>query len=235
MDNDNELLKERFINLPAEIQDAILAPENQELPIAIGKRYRLQPNEVELIQKEMLLVLLGLNDPLDFPTNIERTTALGKNDAYSIAQEINEKVFSPLRDAFHMVYKQDQEDAEIEAMIQEQEAADVVDPTALEERELGAIERDLPEQVFNTAPVVRPEQGVELAEEAATEEPGAGPQSLVDAKLSPGTDPLTTQETVLEEDVPLHEKIQLPEQKRHNLYKGNDPYREQIDPPPNPQ
>ena len=215
MDEETQkLIEERFNDLPEELQQAINSPETRELTNKIGKKYRLHADEQRTLENELFLVMLGLENTDDFPLNLQKETHLGIDDATAITREINDQLFTPLRTVFQKVYARDYDRAEAD-----EEADQRVDSNALDDAELGIIENPLPAEVLTDA-------GLGSLPEA--EKPIG--ESIAATKLD-GQTTLPREERSIDDDKPLHEKINITDPQK-NLYKGTDPYREQPDPIP---
>jgi hypothetical protein len=60
-----------------------------------GKKYSLSEKELNDLQVETGLILVGLVNLNMYEENIEKNVGVTKNDAEKIAQEVFEKIFSP--------------------------------------------------------------------------------------------------------------------------------------------
>ena len=89
-------IKEEMMNLPKESQDAINASGWGVISEEIGKKYLLEESEINDLQVETGLVLIGLVDIDEYAQNIESEIGTSKNEAEKIAKEINQKIFQPI-------------------------------------------------------------------------------------------------------------------------------------------
>ncbi|MFA5095537.1 MAG: hypothetical protein WC447_02680 [Candidatus Paceibacterota bacterium] len=89
-------IKEEMINLPKESQDAINAFDWGNISEEIGKKNLLTESEVNDLQVETGLVLVGLVDVDEYALNIENNVGTSKEEAEKIAEEVNKKIFSPI-------------------------------------------------------------------------------------------------------------------------------------------
>lgn len=94
-----QIIQEEVTKLPKEKQEAINALDWENIVEEISKKYLLTENEMNDFQVETLLVLIGLNDLDFYATNIENNVGTGKNEAEKIAEEVNQKIFTPIYDA----------------------------------------------------------------------------------------------------------------------------------------
>ena len=95
----NELkqtMEEEMAKLPKEIQGAIRAHDWAKISEEIGKKYLLDESEVNNLQVETLLVLVGIEDGEYFVQNIENEVGTSKTEAEKMAEEMNEKIFTPI-------------------------------------------------------------------------------------------------------------------------------------------
>ena len=95
-----QTIKEEIEKLPKEGQEAINVLDWVKTTEEIGKKYLLDESEVNNLQVETLLVLVGLADPEFYVTNIENQVGTIKDDATKIANEVLEKIFTPINNIF---------------------------------------------------------------------------------------------------------------------------------------
>jgi NAD kinase len=91
------IIKEELEKLPKENQDAINALDWASIVEAIGKN-SLNENGINNLQVETLLVLIGLEDPNFFVNKIENEVGTTTDEAEKIAEEIVQKIFTPISD-----------------------------------------------------------------------------------------------------------------------------------------
>ena len=93
-----QVINREVAKLPKENQEAINAFDWANIAEEIGKKYLLLVNEVNDLQVETLLVLIGLESD-SFALNIENYVGTSKDEAEKIADEIGQKIFTPISDA----------------------------------------------------------------------------------------------------------------------------------------
>ncbi len=76
-------------------QEAINSLDWGNITEEVGKKYSFSEKEMNALQVETGLVLIGLVNPNIYEENIEENVGVTKNNAEKIAQEIFEKIFSP--------------------------------------------------------------------------------------------------------------------------------------------
>jgi len=87
-----------MLNLPKEAQDAINASNWEKISEEIGKKYLLDEDEIETFQLETASFLLGLVDEDLYLINIENEVGTSKDEANKIAEEVIQKIFTPVND-----------------------------------------------------------------------------------------------------------------------------------------
>jgi len=93
-----KLIEEEMLNLPKEVQEAINASSWEKISQEIGKKYKLNDDEIVIFQLETASFLLGLVDEDAYPTNLETSVGLSKNEAEEIAKEALQEIFNPIFD-----------------------------------------------------------------------------------------------------------------------------------------
>jgi hypothetical protein len=82
--------------LPKENQMALMNFDWVKISAEIGQKYFLNEEEVSDLQLETMLVLLGLEDPEFYVDNIENEVGTSKNVAEKVANEVLEKILTPI-------------------------------------------------------------------------------------------------------------------------------------------
>lgn len=110
-----EKLKQRTIDelakLPKEIQEDINSLDWSSLSETIGKKYLPNEREIDELQAEILLVLIGIEKIDNLKTNIEINVDLTPRIASQIADELVEQIFNPIANKIeesiknHLEYK----------------------------------------------------------------------------------------------------------------------------------
>jgi len=95
-----EKLKQRTIDelakLPKEIGESINSLDWSNISETIGKKYLPNEKEIDELQAEILLVLIGIEKIDNLKTNIEINVNLNHQIASQIADELIEKIFNPI-------------------------------------------------------------------------------------------------------------------------------------------
>jgi hypothetical protein len=93
------IVKEEMAKLPKENQEAVNAFDWAAITEEIGKKYLFDESEINDLQVETLLVLLGINEPLYFATNVENQVGTIKEVAKEISDDVTQRIFNPIYDA----------------------------------------------------------------------------------------------------------------------------------------
>ncbi|MFA6257617.1 MAG: hypothetical protein WC671_01230 [Candidatus Paceibacterota bacterium] len=91
-----QTIKEEVAKLSKENQEVISTFGWENIAEEIGKKNLLLDDEINLFQAEILIVLAGLEDPNFFAQNIENNIGTSKTEAEKIAEEVNQKIFTPI-------------------------------------------------------------------------------------------------------------------------------------------
>ena len=91
-----QIIKEEVGKLPKENQDVINTFGWEKIAEEIGKKFLLSDSEINIFQAEILIVLVGLENPDFFAKNIEDEVGTSKNEAEKIADEVFQKIFIPI-------------------------------------------------------------------------------------------------------------------------------------------
>ena len=89
-----QTIREEIIKLPKETQEAIGSLDWVNITEEIGKKYRLSESEINDLQVETMLVLIGFEDPDLYTSNIEDNIGTTNDEAKRITEEVFQKVFT---------------------------------------------------------------------------------------------------------------------------------------------
>jgi len=93
------LIKEEMLNLPKEVQEAINASDWEKISEEIGRKYLLDEDEINTLQLETASFLLGFVDEDSYLIDIENKVGTSKDEAEKIAEEVEQKIFTPISNA----------------------------------------------------------------------------------------------------------------------------------------
>ncbi|OGI94647.1 hypothetical protein A3A03_01240 [Candidatus Nomurabacteria bacterium RIFCSPLOWO2_01_FULL_40_18] len=91
-----QITQEEVSKLAPETQDAINSVDWAKITENIGRDSFLWDNDINNLQVETLLVLIGIEDINDYPENIENEIGTSKKEAEKIAGEVLQKIFTPI-------------------------------------------------------------------------------------------------------------------------------------------
>jgi hypothetical protein len=97
-ENLRQTAKEEIAKLPKDAQDIINSVDWAGITEEIGRKINLTDEEINDLQVEMLLVLVGLTNPDLFTLNIENEVGTSKQGAEKIADEIMARIITPMVD-----------------------------------------------------------------------------------------------------------------------------------------
>jgi|GEM_PF-5040651 len=86
------------------ILEAIASPDGDQVIINVCKKKGLTLPQTAEISSETTLVMLGLTKPEEFVPSIISRAQISEDIARSIAQDINEKIFRPIRDELRKIH-----------------------------------------------------------------------------------------------------------------------------------
>lgn len=90
-------LAERFAQLPQSVQEAVTSAEVEKKLRALAQKHKLHLDQWVLLENEIMLTLLGLEDPENMATNIAKQVRVGADTAQAIVNDIATLVFAPIR------------------------------------------------------------------------------------------------------------------------------------------
>ena len=97
-DKFKQIIIEKIAELPKENQEAIRNFDWAKMADEIARKYLYDESQINDVQVETFLVLVGLTDPKYFSTYIENGVGTIKEVAENITKEIYEKIFTPIND-----------------------------------------------------------------------------------------------------------------------------------------
>ena len=91
-----QTIKEEVDKLAKELRDAISSFDWVKITEDIGKESKLNETEIEDLQLETLLALIGVTTLKSYAVNIENQVEITKVDAEKISREAKDKIFRPI-------------------------------------------------------------------------------------------------------------------------------------------
>ena len=97
-DKSKQIIKDESVKFPKDIQDAINAFNWGDISEEIGKKYLLSESEINNLQVEIGLILIGFENPELLVSNVEDEVGTTHDEAVKISQEVTDKIFTPIAD-----------------------------------------------------------------------------------------------------------------------------------------
>jgi len=104
-DKKNAEITKRYLELPEDVQNALFAKETSDSILAVGKKYTLSIEKIGELADETGLVMLGITPPSEYIKNLVQRIGVDQEKARAIAEDINQKVFSPVRESLKKIHK----------------------------------------------------------------------------------------------------------------------------------
>ncbi|MBI2020993.1 hypothetical protein HYS99_00580 [Candidatus Giovannonibacteria bacterium] len=95
---------ETYANLPADLQNALFAPQTTSAIREIGKKHELTLDKVGVLGDETGAVMMGLAPLNEFIKNLSIKLEVDRTKARSIAEDINAQIFKPVRESLKQVH-----------------------------------------------------------------------------------------------------------------------------------
>jgi len=156
MSQDNKKLMDRYKELPEDVKDAIFSVDSAEIIQNIAKKNNLTIDKMSELADEIGLLMLGSTEPKDFISNISRRLGVNRNIAHDITAEVNDKIFSKIRESLKKIHNLKDEEEEEKTELYRPEVVKLEEsPNALNrESLLKEIENEDPEITASSQVVV---------------------------------------------------------------------------------
>ncbi len=92
-----ETLRMRLKELPKPVRDAIQSADIEQHLRELADTHKLHLDQWELLENEVMLTLLGFQQPEDLAAHLEKDLAIPTDLAGSLAADISHIVFEPIR------------------------------------------------------------------------------------------------------------------------------------------
>ncbi|OHA13669.1 MAG: hypothetical protein A2909_02040 [Candidatus Tagabacteria bacterium RIFCSPLOWO2_01_FULL_39_11] len=102
--NTKQQLLERYQKLPEDLKEAIFSVETTEIIQKISKKYGLLIDKMGELASETGLVMLGATPPREFISNLSRRLEVDRGKAAEIAKDINDGIFSKVRENLKKIH-----------------------------------------------------------------------------------------------------------------------------------
>ncbi len=212
-----EQLSEAFKKLPQDIRNAIFSVDTATAIQEIGTKNQLMIDKVGELADETGLVMLGFTRPSTFISNLSDRLGIEKEAAKEIAEEINSRIFFPVRENLKKIHGMEEEAKTSET------SANIPKPP-----------ENLPVSPASVPPAPKPKFGSEIKPSDLPAMPPPPAPAIPDAADIPknGIFEAKTQEGVFVSPAVISEKIEPPKfptpAPSAPETKKIDPYREQA-------
>ena len=106
-------LREIYQKLPEDVKDAIFSVDTSEIIREIGEKHKLMIDKIGELADETGLVMLGLTHPNEFISHLTERLEVEHEIAKEIAEDINSKVFFPIRENLKKIHGIEKTEEEI--------------------------------------------------------------------------------------------------------------------------
>ncbi|PCI89627.1 hypothetical protein COB18_03700 [Candidatus Kaiserbacteria bacterium] len=93
----NDAIKKRFAELPAIVQQAITDASIETKLRALAETHKLHLDQWVLLENQIMLTLIGLEDPKNMAKNIAAKVGVSDEIAKKLVADIAAQVFQPIR------------------------------------------------------------------------------------------------------------------------------------------
>lgn len=97
---------EMFQNLPQDVKEAIGSVEYIQTLSEIEKKYHLHLDQADKLSREIYELMLGITHPQEFVAKVARSLAVPAETAKQIAEEVNTKIFRPIRVSLMKIHEE---------------------------------------------------------------------------------------------------------------------------------
>lgn len=98
-----QIIKDRYKELPEDIQQAIKNTNLAEKFMVIANKHSLRIDQNGSLQTETLLVMLGLEPSEDYVDNVQKALEVSRNEAQSIAEDVNKEILGSIRSTIQSI------------------------------------------------------------------------------------------------------------------------------------
>src|SRR3989344_1901753 len=100
---EQEIIK-RYMDIPEDVKKALFATTTSDAIFEVGKKHGLAIDKMGELSDETGLVMLGMTKPSEYIKNLEKRLGVEAIKAKEIAEDINQKVFSPIRESLKRIH-----------------------------------------------------------------------------------------------------------------------------------
>jgi len=100
---EEEIIK-KYKELPSDVRDAIFGVDSTKTIEEIGAKYKLTIDKMGDLSNEIRVLMIGVTEPKDFMPNISRRLGVDKKTAHDITAEVNDRIFSKIRESLKRIH-----------------------------------------------------------------------------------------------------------------------------------
>ncbi|MAZ67269.1 hypothetical protein CL652_00670 [bacterium] len=97
-ENNNKVIEERFAELPESVQQAVTDASVEKKLRALAAKYKLHLDQWVLLENEIMLTLLGLEEPENMAANVAKEVQIKNDVAQKLVNDIALEIFKPIRE-----------------------------------------------------------------------------------------------------------------------------------------
>lgn len=97
--NSAQQIEKRLAELPSDVQAAVLSVEWEQKVRAVAQKHGLHIDQTGILGDITLMAMLGMLDLAEYPQQVARDLALPADKAAAVASDINNDVFTPIRES----------------------------------------------------------------------------------------------------------------------------------------
>jgi len=106
LSNDSQkIIQEQYKTLPKDVQKAILSVDLNKNLEEISRKHNLRIDQMTALENETLFIMLGLEHPSSYVTNLKKEASVDEETARAIAEEINIQIFRPIRESLKKIHE----------------------------------------------------------------------------------------------------------------------------------
>ncbi len=105
-------LKENFLKLPDDVQEAITSTQVAEKLQTLTDKYSLQLDEAEKVTEEIGYMMLNLKPKKNFVRNIQNVSGLDYDKSKKLVRDVNNIILKDIRESLKKIHSGENEDDE---------------------------------------------------------------------------------------------------------------------------
>ncbi len=106
-----QLIDEQMNQVPKEVSDAIKASDWERVVFNIGREHKLHIDQIDILSVETIMTMLGIVNPKEYFSYLEKNLGTNEETLLDIVEDVNEKLFSKIREVLKKVYTQESADS----------------------------------------------------------------------------------------------------------------------------